>query len=99
MADKKVYNSMADLTDKSRAALAFLKANDNGEEGYLGADIATAIGSSAQGIHGVMNVLVSNGFVAKGSKECDFVSKNGTKGVKPYATYYLTEAGREFPEA
>ena len=99
MAEKKEYKTMADLTDKSRAALAFLKANDNGEEGYLGADIATAIGASTQGIHGVMNVLVKVGLVAKGSKEGEFVAKNGTKGVKPYTTYNLTEAGREFPEA
>ena len=32
-------------------------------------------------------------------EEGEFVAKNGTKGVKPYTTYHLTEAGREFPEA
>lgn len=99
MAEKKVYTSMQNLTDKSRAALAFLRANDNGEEGYLGTAIAEAIGASAQGIHGVMNVLVKIGLVAKGSQEGEFVSKSGAKGVKAYTTYHLTEAGREFPEA
>ena len=99
MAEKKEYRSMADLTEKSAAALAYLKANDNGEDGYTGAELAEALGFSAQGIHGVMNVLVKNGFVAKGSRMGEFVSKDGSKGEKPYATYFLTEAGRDFPES
>ena len=99
MTEKKVYNTMADLTDKSRAALAYLQANDNGEEGYLGAVIAEAIGASTAGIHGVMNVLVKIGLVGKGSKEGEYVSKSGARGVKPYTTYHLTDAGREFPQA
>ena len=98
MAEKKEYRSMADLTEKSRAALTFLKENDNGEEGYTGAELAEALGFSAAGIHGVMNVLVKNGFVAKGSRMGDFVAKDGSKGTKPYATYFLTDAGRDFPE-
>ena len=84
------------LTEKCSLVLQYLKENDNGDEGYFGTDIAEATGCNPKGIHGVMNSLVKNGLVAKGSKEAEFVSKDGKKGTKPYTTYYLTEEGRAF---
>lgn len=99
MAEKKVVKCIADLTEKCQVAINYLRANDNGDEGYLGADIAAAIGVNPQGIHGVMNTLVKYGFVGKGTKEGEFVSKDGKKGTKPYTTYFITDAGRELPEA
>lgn len=84
------------LTEKCAKVLAWLQANDNGEEGYFGSDIAEATELNPKGIHGIMNSLVKNALVAKGSKPAEFVAKDGTKGTKPYTTYYLTEAGRTF---
>lgn len=84
------------LTDNCKTVLRFMKENDNGDAGYLGVEIAEAVGCNPKGIHGVMNSLVKNGLVAKGSREGSFVSKDGKKGTKPYTTYYLTEAGRAF---
>lgn len=84
------------LTEKCAAVLEYLKANDNGEDGYLGVEIATALELNPAGIHGVMNSLVKNGLVGKGSREAEFTAKDGTKGTKPYVTYCLTDAGREF---
>lgn len=84
------------LTEKCAAVLAYLQANDNGDEGYFGADIATACDLNPKGIHGVMNSLVKSGLVAKGSREAEFTSKDGRHGVKPYTTYYLTDEGRSF---
>jgi hypothetical protein len=47
-----------------------------------------------------MTSLVKYGFVGKGSKEAEFTSKDGkTSGVKPYTTYFITDAGRDLPEA
>ncbi len=91
MADEKIV-----LTEKCAKVLAWLQANDNGEEGYFGTDIAEATELNPRGIHGIMNSLVKNALVAKGSRVADFVAKDGTKGQKPYTTYYLTEAGRSF---
>ena len=100
MAEKKEIKVVADLTEKCQAALNYLRANDNGEEGYLGAELAAATGINPQGIHGVMTSLVKYGFVAKGSKEAPFTSKDGkSSGVKPYTTYFITDAGRDLPEA
>ena len=84
------------LTEKCSAVLQYLKDNDNGEEGYFGTDIAEATGCNPKGIHGVMNSLVKYGLVGKGSREAEFVSKDGKKGTKPYTTYHLTEEGRAF---
>ena len=84
------------LTEKCAAVLAWLRSNDNGDEGYFGEDIASACGLNPKGIHGVMNSLVKNGLVAKGQREHEFTSKDGKKGVKPYTTYYVTDAGRAF---
>lgn len=84
------------VTEKGLAILTWMQENDNGEDGYFGADIAEATGFNKQGIHGVLNALVKAGLVAKGSREAAFEAKDGTKGVKPYTTYYLTEAGREY---
>ena len=99
MAEKKEVKCIADLTEKCQIALNYLRANDNGEEGYLGTELAEAIGVNPQGIHGVMNSLVKYGFVGKGSKEAPFTSKDGKSGVKPYTTYFITDAGRDLPEA
>ena len=82
------------LTEKSVLVLGYLQTHDNGDEGYLGAEIADAVGLNARGIHGVMNSLVKNGLVQKGKREAEFVSKDGKKGVKDYTTYSLTEDGR-----
>lgn len=98
MAEKKEVKVIGDLTEKCQVALNYLKANDNGEEGYLGTELAAAIGVNPQGIHGVMNTLVKYGFVAKGSKDAPFTSKDGKSGTKPYTTYYITDAGRELGE-
>ena len=91
MADEKIV-----LTEKCAKVLAWLQANDNGEDGYFGTEIAEATELNPRGIHGIMNSLVKNGLVAKGSREAEFVSKSGEKGTKPYTTYYLTDAGRSF---
>ena len=91
MADEKIV-----LTEKCAKVLVWLQANDNGEDGYFGTDIAEATELNPRGIHGIMNSLVKNGLVTKGSREAEFVSKAGTKGTKPYTTYYLTDAGRAF---
>lgn len=82
------------ITEKCAKVLEFLRANDNGTVGYLGAEIAAAVELNDKGIHGVMNSLVKNDLVAKGQKEAEFVSKDGKKGVKPYASYFLTDKGR-----
>lgn len=87
------------LTEKCAAALAYLKANDNGTEGYLGVEIAEALGTdvmNAKGVHGVMNSLVKKGLVAKGSRQGKAVTKDGKEITKDYVTYYLTDAGRAF---
>lgn len=84
------------LTEKCAAVLSYLKANDNGTDGYFGEDIATALELNPKGIHGVMNSLVKNGLVGKGQREHEFTSKDGKKGSKPYTTYYVTDAGRAF---
>lgn len=84
------------LTEKCAKVLAWMQANDNGDAGYFGEEIASANDLNPKGIHGVMNSLVKNALVAKGSREHEFVSKDGTKGTKAYTTYYLTEDGRAF---
>lgn len=89
-------NKEIQLTEKSTLVLQFLQGNDNGEEGYFGVEIAKATGCNEKGIHGVMNSLVKKGLVTKGSRDAEFVAKDGTKGVKPYTTYFLTDAGRAF---
>lgn len=99
MAEKKEIKTVADLTEKCQVAIKYLKDNDNGSEGYLGVELADAIGVNPQGIHGVMNTLVKYGFVAKGSKDAPFTSKDGKSGTKPYTTYFITDLGRELPEA
>ena len=83
------------LTEKAAAVLAWLKANDNGEEGYFGEEIATALEMNPVGIQGTLNSLVKREFVGKGSKEKAFSNKAGT-GVKPYTTYHITDAGRAY---
>lgn len=82
------------LTEKAITVLAWLKANDNGEEGYFGSDIAAALEMSPVGVQGVLNGLVKRELVAKGQREKEFENKAG-KGVKPYTTYFITDKGRE----
>ena len=81
------------LTEKAAAVLAWLKENDNGEVGYFGEEIAAACGMSPVGVQGTLNSLVKRELVAKGSREKEFSNKAGS-GVKPYTTYYITDAGR-----
>lgn len=85
------------LTEKCKAALRYLKDNDNGTDGYVGEDIATALELNPKGIHGVMNSLVKNGLVGKGAfVQREAVSKDGKKQIKDYVTYHVTDAGRAF---
>jgi predicted ArsR family transcriptional regulator len=84
------------LTENCEAVLQWMRANDCGDEGYFGADIAAALGLNPKGIHGVMNSLVKNELVAKGSREAAYTDKAGKTGTKPYTTYHLTDAGRAF---
>lgn len=83
------------LTEKAAAVLAWLKANDNGEEGYFGEEIATACEMNTVGVQGTLNSLVKRELVGKGQREKAFSNKAGA-GVKPYTTYYITDAGRAY---
>lgn len=84
------------LTEKCASVLAWLQANDNGEVGYFGVEIAEALELNAKGIHGVMNSLVKNALVGKGTREGKGTDKDGNEIVKTYTTYFLTDAGRAF---
>ena len=93
MADIKITERP--LSENAKVVLAYLKANDNGEVGYFGNEIAEACGMSPVGIQGTLNSLVKRELVAKGQREKEFSNKAGS-GVKPYTTYYITDAGRAF---
>ena len=93
MADIKITDRP--LTEKAAAVLAWLKANDNGEEGYFGEEIANACDMSPVGVQGTLNSLVKREFVGKGQREKEFSNKAGS-GVKPYTTYHITDAGRAY---
>lgn len=93
MADIKITERP--LSENAKVVLAYLKEHDNGEVGYFGNEIAEACGMSPVGIQGTLNSLVKRELVAKGSREKEFTNKAGS-GVKPYTTYYLTDAGRAF---
>lgn len=86
------------LTEKSAAVLEYMKAHDNGEEGYTGEEIATALELNPKGIHGVINSLVKYELVGKnaGAREGEFINKAGEKVMKSYTVYFLTDAGRAF---
>ena len=84
------------LTEKCAAVLAWLRENDNGEDGHFGVDIATALEGDPQGIHGVMNALVKYGFVGKGKREGQGVDKDGNTITKDYTVYFVTDAGRAY---
>lgn len=84
------------LTEKCAAVLAWLKANDNGEDGHFGVDIATALELNPKGIHGVMNSLVKYELVGKGKREGQSVDKDGNTITKDYTVYFVTDAGRAF---
>lgn len=90
---EKITIAQRPLSEKAKVVLAHLKANDNGEVGYFGDEIAAACDISPVGIQGILNSLVKRELVAKGSREKEFSNKSGT-GVKPYTTYYITDAGR-----
>lgn len=84
------------LTEKCAAVLGWLIANDNGEDGHFGADIAAALELNPKGIHGVMNSLVKYGFVGKGKREGQGVDKDGNTVTKDYTVYFVTDAGRAY---
>ena len=84
------------LTEKCAAVLAWLRENDNGEDGHFGVDIATALELNPKGIHGVMNSLVKYGFVGKGKREGQGVDKDGHTITKDYTVYFVTDAGRAY---
>lgn len=81
-------------SEKGAIVIEFLQ----GAEGALtGAEIAEATGLNPQGIHGVLNGLVKNGFVEKGDKVTLTVqNKQGLNEERAYVTYLLTEAGAEY---
>jgi DNA-binding MarR family transcriptional regulator len=93
MADVKITERP--LSENAKVVLAYLKANDNGEVGYFGNEIAEACGMSPVGIQGTLNSLVKRELVGKGSREKEFSNKAGS-GVKPYTTYFITDAGRAY---
>lgn len=93
MADVKITERP--LSENAKTVLAYLKANDNGEVGYFGNEIAEACGMSPVGIQGTLNSLVKRELVGKGSREKEFSNKAGS-GVKPYTTYFITDAGRAY---
>lgn len=92
---EKITIAQRPLSENAKVVLAYLKANDNGEVGYFGDEIAAACGMSPVGVQGTLNSLVKRELVAKGSREKEFSNKSGT-GVKPYTTYHITDAGRSF---
>lgn len=93
MADIKITERP--LSENAKVVLAYLKANDNGEVGYFGNEIAEACGMSSVGIQGTLNSLVKRELVGKGQREKEFSNKAGS-GVKPYTTYFITDAGRAY---
>ena len=94
MADK-ITIAQRPLSENAKTVLAYLKANDNGEVGYFGNEIAEACGMSPVGVQGTLNSLVKRELVGKGQREKEFSNKSGT-GVKPYTTYHITDAGRVY---
>jgi len=93
MADIKITERP--LSENAKVVLAYLKANDNGEEGYFGEEIAAACDMSPVGVQGTLNSLVKRELVGKGQREKEFSNKAGS-GVKPYTTYFITDAGRAY---
>lgn len=79
------------LTDNCKTVLTFLQDHD---EEWVGSELADACG--VKGIHPVCNSLVKRGLVVKGSVEREFTNKKGEMGIKPYVTYSLTDAGRDY---
>lgn len=92
---EKITIAQRPLSENAKTVLAYLKANDNGEVGYFGDEIAEACGLNKVGVQGTLNSLVKRDLVAKGSREKEFSNKAGS-GVKPYTTYFITDAGRAF---
>ena len=84
------------LTENCEAALAWLRENDNGEDGHFGVDIATALEWNPNKIQGVMNALVKYGFVGKGKRDSQRVDKDGNSITKNYTFYFVTDAGRAY---
>lgn len=93
MADVKITERP--LSENAKTVLSYLKENDNGEVGYFGDEIAQACGMSPVGVQGTLNSLVKRELVAKGQRDKEFTNKAGS-GVKPYTTYFITDAGRAY---
>lgn len=87
-----------ELTEKTAALLAYMKANDNGDEGHTGDELATGMGlEKAINIQGPLNSLVKKGFVIKGAKrDVQVVNKAGDTVTSKHLTYILTDAGRDY---
>lgn len=94
MADK-ITIAERPLSENAKVVLAWLQNNDNGEVGYFGNEIAEACGMSSVGVQGTLNSLVKRELVGKGKRDKEFSNKAGS-GVKPYTTYFITDAGRAF---
>lgn len=92
---EKITIAQRPLSENAKIVLAYLKANDNGEVGYFGDEIAEACGMSKVGVQGTLNSLVKRELVSKGSRDKEFSNKAGS-GVKPYTTYFINDAGRAF---
>lgn len=89
------------LTENTVVALKWLQANNNGTDGYTGAQIAEATGLNSKGIFGTMGALVKKGLVDKGEIEVPAVEYDKNTGakkdvMKKYKTYFLTDAGVAF---
>ena len=80
------------LTPKTAAVLRFLQANPGQ---YFGDQIATEVGLSPRGIHGVLNSLVKKGLVAKAEGE-RAINVDGVETMRAYKLYSLTPAGEAF---
>lgn len=80
------------LTEKMRAVLSFLAAN---EGSHFVSDIAAAIeGATDKQINPVCTVLVGRGLVAKGDKGTKkVVNKKGLEEIRSYQTYFITDSG------
>ena len=93
MADVKITERP--LSENAKAVLAHLKANDNGEVGYFKEEIAEACGLNPVGIASTLESLAKRELIGKGKRDKEFNNKAGA-GVKPYTTYYITDAGRAY---
>lgn len=86
-----------ELTEKTAALLAYMKANDNGDEGHTRDELAAGMGVIGIAIQGSLNSLVKKGFVAYGEpRDVQIVNKAGDTVTKSHKTLVLTDAGRDY---